>query len=199
MTKRAIVAVLGLAAVPLVLGFVTQDTPPTEVATVKSVQPTPELMRVAPVLIEERTIEYRMDELPDEFIRANSPDAGDLKGYEKSLYKGKYYNKSQEGFRKCVMRRESNFRYKAANKTSSARGAYQFLDSKWREGLVHMMKKESKETDDLLRTEADLLFDKKIHKWDRYWQDRAFFTALNWNGDWTGKKHWNATVKGTGC
>ena len=57
MTKRAIVAVLGLAAFPLVLGFVTQETPPTEVATVEPVQPTPELMRVAPVLIEERTIE----------------------------------------------------------------------------------------------------------------------------------------------
>ena len=179
MTKRAIAAVLGLAAVPLVLGFVAQETPPTKVATVEPVPPTPEMMWVAPVLIEERTIEYRIDEIPDEFIRAKSPDAADLQGYEKSLYRGKYYNKSQEGFRKCVMRRESNFRYKAANKSSSARGAYQFLDSKWRDGLVHMMKKESKKTGDLLSVEANGLFDKKIHKWDRYWQDRAFFTALN--------------------
>ena len=194
MTKRTIAAGAAAVAILLTACSSAQATPPTEVATAEEVQP-----EAAPFLLEEKTIEYRVDEIPDEFIRANSPDAADLKGYEKSLYRGKYYNKSQEGFRKCVMRRESNFRYKAANPTSSARGAYQFLDSKWRDGLVHMLKKESKETGDLLSVEADGLFDKKIHKWDRYWQDRAFFTALNWNGDWTGKKHWNATVKGTGC
>ena len=137
--------------------------------------------------------------MPEEFQAAVSVQAKDLKGYEKSLYRGKYYHKSQERFRKCVMKRESNYRYKAANRVSSARGAYQFLDNNWRDGLVHMMVKESKKTGDYLKLRAKKLHNKPIHRWNRYWQDRAFFTAMNWNGKWSGKKHWNATVRGTGC
>lgn len=130
---------------------------------------------------------------------AISPDAQDLRGYEKSLYRGKYYHKDQERFRQCVMKRESHHNYKAANRSSSARGAYQFLDNNWRDGLVHMMIKESKKKDHGLEKKMKKLFDKPIHKWNRYWQDRAFFTALNYNGKWSGKKHWKATVPGTGC
>ncbi len=137
--------------------------------------------------------------LPREYRVAKSKDAKDLKGYEKSLYRGKYYYKDQERFRKCVMDRESNFRYKAANKVSSARGAYQFLDNNWRDGLVHMMLKESRKKDDQLHKNLKKLFDKPIHRWNRYFQDRAFFTALNYDSKWSGKKHWNATVPGTSC
>ena len=85
------------------------------------------------------------------------------------------------------MKRESRFSYRAANKSSSARGAYQFLDSQWRDGLVWMMLKESKKTKDGLSAEIKTLFDKPIHKWSRYYQDRAFYTAWQ-NG--SGKKHW---------
>lgn len=137
--------------------------------------------------------------LHPEYRRAISNDAQDLKGYEKSLYRGKYYHKDQERFRKCVMDRESSFSYRAANRSSSARGAYQFLDNNWRDGLVHMMLKESKKKDHNLEKKMKKLFNKPIHKWNRYFQDRAFFTALNYNGKWSGKKHWNATVPGTGC
>lgn len=137
--------------------------------------------------------------LPREYRVAKSDDADDLKGYERSLYRGKYYYKDQERFRKCVMDRESSFSYRAANRVSSARGAYQFLDNNWRDGLVHMMLKESRKKDDQLHKDLKKLFDKPIHKWNRYYQDRAFFTALNYNGKWSGKKHWNATVPGTGC
>lgn len=136
---------------------------------------------------------------PREYRSAVSKDAFDKMGYEKSLYRGKYYYKDQEGFRKCVMQRESRHNYRAANRVSSARGAYQFLDSKWRDGLVYMMLKESKKSDDLLNSQLKELFDIPIHKWNRYFQDRAFFTAMNFKGKWSGKDHWNATVPGTGC
>ena len=45
------------------------------------------------------------------------------------------------------MRRESNFNYRAKliSTLVSARGAFQFLDSQWRESLVHMMRKETRE------------------------------------------------------
>lgn len=134
-----------------------------------------------------------------EASRAFSPAAKDRHGYEKSLYRGKYYRADQEGFRRCVMDRESNFSYRAANGSSSARGAYQFLDNSWRDGLVHMMRSESRKTNDGLRDDAKSLFNKPIHTWSRYWQDRAWFTAMNYNGAWSGKHHWNPTVAGTGC
>jgi hypothetical protein len=137
--------------------------------------------------------------LPREYRVAISKDAKKLKGYKKSLYRGKYYHPDQENFRQCVMKRESHHNYRAANKSSSARGAYQFLDSQWRDGLVHMMVRESKKTDDGLIVKIKALKKKPIHAWNRYYQDRSFFTALNYNGKWSGKKHWNATVPGTGC
>jgi len=150
-----------------------------------------------PLLLDNRIA--RSNRVHPEFLAAVTKDAKDLKGYEKSLYRGKYYYKGQESWRKCVMDRESNFRYKAKNRSSSASGAYQFLDNSWRDGLVWMMIKESKKTDDNLDPYLRDLFDVHITKWNRYFQDRAFFTALNFEGKWAGKKHWNATVPGTSC
>lgn len=109
--------------------------------------------------------------------------AHSTQGYATSLYQGKWYKKKWEDERKCIMRRESRFNYKAANKSSSARGAYQFLDSQWRESLTHMLMPEHKDQ----REEVRSLRDKPIHKWSRYWQDAAFFTAWR-HGD--GKHHW---------
>lgn len=141
----------------------------------------------------------RMAPMPREYRAAISKEATDWKGYEKSLYRGKYYNKDQEHFRECVIYRESRHNYRAANKTSSARGAYQFLENNWHDGLIYMMIKESKKSKDGLIPEIKELRTKPIVKWNRYYQDRAFFTALNYNGKWSGKKHWNETVPGMGC
>ena len=153
---------------------------------------------VAPPLLLDKRI-ARSNRVHPEFQAAVTKQAKDLKGYEKSLYRGKYYYKGQESWRKCVMKRESNYRYKAKNRSSSASGAYQFLDNNWRDGLVWMMIKESKKTDDNLDPFLRDLFDVHITQWNRYFQDRAFFTALNFEGKWAGKTHWNATVPGTGC
>jgi hypothetical protein len=134
-----------------------------------------------------------------EFLSAHSDKAFDFTGYEKSIYRGIHYRANQESFRECVMQRESHFNYRAKNRSSSASGAFQFLDNNWRDGLVWMMLKESKRTGDGLDTKVRRLFDRPIKHWSRYWQDRAFFTAMNINGDWAGKHHWNATVPGTSC
>ena len=103
-------------------------------------------------------------------------------GYQHSIYKGKWYHKKWEDERKCIMKRESHFNYRAANRTSSARGAYQFLDSQWRDGLVWMMLDEGGNV-----KEIKSLRNKPIHKWNRYYQDRAFFTAWRHGA---GKHHW---------
>lgn len=104
-------------------------------------------------------------------------------GYAPSLYQGKWYHPKWEDERKCIMRRESRFNYKAANKRSSARGAYQFLDSQWRVSLTHMLLPEHKDR----KKEVLSLRKKPIHKWSRYWQDAAFFVA--WRHG-KGAKHW---------
>lgn len=121
--------------------------------------------------------------LPSDGLTKIERVAKSTKGYAVSLYKGKWYDKKWEDERRCIMDRESNFNYKAANKTSSARGAYQFLDSKWREGLVWMMLDEGGN-----KKEIKALRNKPINKWSRYYQDRAFFTAWR-HGE--GKNHWH--------
>ena len=138
-------------------------------------------------------------QLHPEYAAAVSKAAQDRKGYEPSLYRGEHYRASQEAFRRCVSKRESHHNYRAANKTSSARGAYQFLDNAWREPLVGMMIKESKKTGDGLTARIRDLRDRPIHKWNRYYQDRAFYTAMNIEGKGKGRRHWAATVPGTGC
>jgi hypothetical protein len=122
-----------------------------------------------------------------EYRAANSPKAKDRMGYMPSLYKGKWYDKRYEDSRKCIMSRESHFNYRAANRSSSARGAYQFLENSWHRPLVYMMLKESKQTNDGLRKDIKELFNKPIAQWSRYFQDRAFFTA--WQHG-KGKHHW---------
>lgn len=114
---------------------------------------------------------------------ALSGAAKDMRGYEPSLYTGKWYDPKWEDTRKCIMNRESNFNYRAANPRSSARGAYQFLDSQWRVSLTHMLMPEHRD----MRKQVKALRSKPIHKWNRYWQDAAFFAA--WRHG-KGKHHW---------
>jgi len=125
-----------------------------------------------------------------EYQAAHSKAAQDRKGYEPSLYRGKWYvgDSHTEKCRRAIMQRESHFNYRAKNPTSSASGAYQFLDNSWRDGLVWMFLAESKETKDGLRKDAKTLRAIPIRKWDRYWQDRAFYTAWRFG---EGRHHWN--------
>jgi len=120
--------------------------------------------------------------------------ARDMNGYQPSLYQGKWYSPRHEAFRKCIMKRESHYNYRAANKSSSARGAYQFLDRSWRVPLTHMMIKEDKKLGGYRVEEIRDLRTIPINKWNRYWQDRAFWTAFRY-GD--GKHHWS--YSGSSC
>lgn len=125
-----------------------------------------------------------------------SAAAQDMHGIEPSIYRGKHYrsDRGMERFRRCVLHRESRGNYRADNGGprggSTAMGAYQFLDGRWRKSLVWMFIAESKETGDGLAGEARDLRRIPIRQWNRYWQDRAFWTALNAAGDWSGRAHW---------
>lgn len=126
-----------------------------------------------------------------EFVASRSSRAQDVRGELPSLYQGKYYFPDQESFRKCVADREGSYTYRVVGGGSNMyHGTYQFHDGNWRRGLTYMMASESKETNDGLRAEARALISKPISRWSRYWQDRAFYTALNFQGKWSGKHHW---------
>jgi len=123
---------------------------------------------------------------------AHSAAARDWKGHERSLYKGQHYHSKWALVRQCIMHRESRSNYRARGTVSSAAGAYQFLEA-WHMGLTYMMIKESKATGDGLIGDIKALRARPIQEWNRYFQDRAFYTA--WN-DGRGADHWNLTRHG---
>ncbi len=108
------------------------------------------------------------------------PDVSD------STYTGKHHNPRWEAWRKCVVWRESRDNPKAANKSSSARGLYQFLDRSWRTSLTHMLMPEHRDQ----RRDVIALRAIPINEWPRYWQDAAFSTVHNWEFDGSGADHW---------
>lgn len=111
------------------------------------------------------------------------PADGNGPEVKESQYTGEHFNPRWEAWRKCVVWRESRDNPRAANRTSSARGLYQFLQNNWHISLTHMLMPEHKDR----RAEVKALRDKPIHHWPRYWQDAAFWTVLN---DGAGAKHW---------
>lgn len=121
-------------------------------------------------------------------------DPANTIGFEASAYTGKWYAQKWEPIRKCISHRESRHNYRARNKTSTAMGAYQFLDSQWRVSLTWMMLQEARTMSE--RQDIKALRHKPIAKWSRYWQDRAWFTAWR-HGE--GAHHWRATEGGTEC
>jgi hypothetical protein len=123
---------------------------------------------------------------------AHSAAAKDWKGHERSLYKGQHYHSKWALVRQCIMLRESRSNYRARGTVSSAAGAYQFLEA-WHMGLTYMMIKESKVTGDGLIGDIKALRARPIQEWNRYFQDRAFYTAWD-NG--RGADHWNLTRHG---
>jgi hypothetical protein len=125
--------------------------------------------------------------------QAHSTDAQDWRGHEKSLYQGEHYSSKWAVVRKCIMHRESRHNYRARSSISTASGAYQFLDSQWRVSLTYMMVQESRVTADGLINEIRALRHKPIQEWNRYFQDRAWYTAWD-NG--SGADHWNLTRHG---
>lgn len=118
-------------------------------------------------------------------LMRGSRQAADLLGYLPSLYQGKWYDPDVESVRRCIMDRESNFNYRATSGTYH--GAYQMSAALGR-GATWMMQKEvrkemGEEGVAILRALRELT----PNKWNRYWQDRAFFTI--WR-DGAGASHW---------
>ena len=122
----------------------------------------------------------------------------DLSGWERSAYRGKFYNADQEPYRKCVGFREASFGYTARGGGNldgvpggDYGGTYQMSPALQR-GVTWMLYKELKQ--EVGKKEAKrltrILRSIPAEKWNRYWQDAAFYTILNWKHKASGAHHW---------
>lgn len=112
-------------------------------------------------------------------------------GVSESEYHGKYYERSQEKKRQCIVKRESNGHYFSTNRRGGYFGAYQ-MTRPLAVGAGWMMRKELRAMfGATVGTEiARKLRATEPHKWHRFYQDMAFYTIANWNGEGSGLKHW---------
>lgn len=112
--------------------------------------------------------------------------AVDLMGWMPSLYTGKWFMPGKEGVRKCILDRESNFNYRSTNGTYH--GAYQ-MSAALARGATWMMQGEVRREMGAEGVEIVKALRKLTpNKWNRYWQDRAFWTVWR-NG--SGARHWH--------
>ena len=112
--------------------------------------------------------------------------AVDLNGYMPSLYQGKWFMPGKEDVRKCIIDREANFNYRATN--GVYHGAYQ-MSSALARGATWMMQSEvRKEMGSEGVAIVKALRKMTPNRWNRYWQDRAFWTVWR-NG--AGARHWH--------
>jgi hypothetical protein len=121
-----------------------------------------------------------------------SSATADMRGVEPSLYRGRYYNKSVESTRLCIVRRESEGHYDVVNPSGSYRGAYQ-VSSQLARGATWMMLKEHKSLMGERNAQRVLaeLRRKPMNKWPRYWQDAMFATVASWEHAGSGLRHWS--------
>lgn len=118
-------------------------------------------------------------------LARGSRQAADLMGFMPSLYQGKWFMAGNEDTRRCIMMRESKGNYRASSGTYH--GAYQ-MSSALARGATWMMQKEvRKEMGDEGVKILTALRSTTPNTWNRYWQDRAFWTI--WR-DGAGAGHW---------
>jgi hypothetical protein len=110
----------------------------------------------------------------------------DMVGWQPSLYQGKWFVPEVESIRKCIMDRESNFNYASVG-AGTYFGAYQ-MNRGLAVGATQAMEDEVRkemgaEGVAILKALRSIA----PNHWNRYWQDRAFYTIWK-NG--AGKGNW---------
>lgn len=117
----------------------------------------------------------------------------DMKGFRPSLYQGKWYMPNREDIRRCIMNREADHDYRAVSAGGLYRGAYQ-MSRALAIGATHMMMAEvRREMGEPGVEMVKRLRELPTQQWNRYWQDRAFWTI--WR-DGKGKHHWRGGAWG---
>lgn len=114
--------------------------------------------------------------------------ASDKHGVAMSLYTGKWFSAKVERKRQCIVRKETGGNYNSVSSNGRYRGAYQMSRS-LAVGAAWMMEPEvKKEFGAAAAATVAKLRKVPTQKWNRYWQDRAFWTIWR-NGH--GRSHWH--------
>ena len=123
---------------------------------------------------------------------AVSAHAASQTGVESSAYHGTFFRKSQESKRKCIVKRESNGHYFSTNRAHGYFGAYQ-MNKPLAVGAAWMMRTELRKMfGHTVGTEISrILRTTEPQKWNRFYQDMAWYTIVNWKGTGSGLHHWN--------
>jgi hypothetical protein len=114
--------------------------------------------------------------------------ARDVEGYRLSTYTGKYYDKRFEQYRLCVVQRESGGGGYANYRTVSGsfHGAYQF-GTGWNSAasLVQRLRPEMERVyGNAAAQQLNELSSTPVSRWNRFWQDAAFWTVFNLGAGW---------------
>jgi len=184
-TAIAVVALLG-ATTALPAAAAPAAAPADEIFYPAGQEPTPEpTADPKPADDNPSTVSSSRDDA-ELLLARGSRQAADLLGWLPSLYQGKWYMPGKEDVRKCIMDRESNFSYKAVG-AGTYFGAYQ-MNAGLARGATYTMEKEvAKELGAEAVAIVKALRKTTPNNWNRYWQDRAFWTIWR-NGDGAG--HW---------
>lgn len=119
--------------------------------------------------------------------------SNDRKGFRESLYQGKWYMPAREDRRQCISKREAHHNYGAVSSGGLYRGVYQFSGALAR-GATWMMQPEvRKEMGEAGVNLVQELRKTPMNQWNRYWQDRAFWTI--W-AKGRGSHHWHGGSRG---
>ncbi|MDO8732315.1 MAG: hypothetical protein Q7L55_07060 [Actinomycetota bacterium] len=169
---------------------VTTPAPVTAPVPVPSVVATPTPSTPAPVpapVIDE----VAQRALETGYAKGESK-ATDMHGVLDSLYKGKWFNAKDEDARRCIVKHETGGNYESVSSGGTYRGAYQ-MNRGLAVGVTWTMQNEvRKDLGDEAAALVPALRNAPTQTWNRYWQDRAFWTIWH-NGEGSG--NW----RGAGC
>ena len=119
--------------------------------------------------------------------------ARDMRGVMPSLYRGKWYSPRYEKSRRCIVRRESDANYRAVSAGGLYRGAYQ-MNRRLAVSATYAMQREvRREIGPAAAAKVAKLRSIPTQTWNRYWQDRAFWTIMRKG---KGASHWRGGAWG---
>ena len=178
MRKVAVLLIAGVLSLGLAIPAHAAD--PVTPAPSASVTATPAPVTSSPTLTTRLAVES--------IYAQGQGKATDKHGVAQSLYTGKWYSKKAERKRRCIVRKETGGNYNSVSSNGRYRGAYQ-MNRSLAVGATWMMQPEvKKEFGAQAAATVAKLRKVPTQKWNRYWQDRAFWTIWR-NGH--GRSHWH--------
>lgn len=111
-------------------------------------------------------------------------------GIQHSSYTGRKFRAQDEPYRRCVAQREGRHQYGVTGSNGMYQGTYQMTAALVRGAAWEMRAELIATWGSAGRHTFRTLLATPGHRWDRFYQDMAFWTILNARGERSGAKHW---------